>query len=290
MSEQPAEASSSRTDLEEDTSPASTASAGHGRRLSVALTRSSVVLAVVIAAAVVLAYVRADSPVIATQAIVTGLLIGGVYGLVAMGLTLIFGVLDIVNFAHGAFLAVALFVTWWLVSNSGLHPYVTMLVTAPVMFAVGYAVQRGILSGAMGKPLENQLLITFGIALVLENALLLIFGANPQVRFAAGGSRDRDLRRRGGSLEDHRLRRRSRPGRAALPGAAANPARHRDPGSGRQRQGRSARRHRHARHPCPDLRHRHGLRRRCRDARGARSSRSSRAPEPCSTSSPSSSS
>ena len=57
-----------------------------------------------------LAYVQADSPVIATQAIVTGLLIGGVYGLVAMGLTLIFGVLDIVNFA-GAFLAVALFMT-----------------------------------------------------------------------------------------------------------------------------------------------------------------------------------
>jgi branched-chain amino acid transport system permease protein len=123
---------------------------------------------------------RADSPVIATQAILTGILIGGVYGLVAMGLTLIFGVLDIVNFAHGAFLAVALFVTYWLVSSVGLHPYVTMLVTVPVLFAIGYAVQRGVLSGAMGKPLENQLLITLGLSLIIENALLLFFGADPR--------------------------------------------------------------------------------------------------------------
>ncbi|MEO6018949.1 MAG: branched-chain amino acid ABC transporter permease [Knoellia sp.] len=142
--------------------------------------RSQLVVVAVLAGAVLLAYLRADSPVIATQAIVTGLLIGGVYGLVAMGLTLIFGVLDIVNFAHGAFLAVALFLTWWLATSMALNPYLTMLVTVPVMFALGYAVQRGILSGAMGKPLENQLLITLGISLVIENALLLFFGADPR--------------------------------------------------------------------------------------------------------------
>lgn len=142
--------------------------------------RSQLVLATAVVVAVVLAYVRADSPVIATQAIVTGVLIGGVYGLVAMGLTLIFGVLDIVNFAHGAFLAVALFLTWWLTSSLGVHPYLAMLVTVPVMFALGYAVQRVVLSGAMGKPLENQLLITLGISLVIENALLLFFGGDPR--------------------------------------------------------------------------------------------------------------
>lgn len=172
--------SSSGIAPEEDTSSAEATPGGQPHRLTGMLTRSRMVLVAVIAVAVLLAYVRADSPVIATQAIVTGLLIGGVYGLVAMGLTLIFGVLDIVNFAHGAFLAVALFVTWWLVSSMGFHPYLTMLVTTPVMFALGYAVQRGILSGAMGKPLENQLLITLGISLILENALLLFFGANPR--------------------------------------------------------------------------------------------------------------
>ncbi len=159
---------------------ASVVSGGHLGRFTSVVSPSRLVVVGVLVAAVVLAYVRADSPVIATQAIVTGLLIGGVYGLVAMGLTLIFGVLDIVNFAHGAFLTVALFITWWLVTSVGLHPYVTMLVTAPVMFVLGYAVQRGVLSSSMGRPLENQLLITLGIALVLENALLLFFGANPR--------------------------------------------------------------------------------------------------------------
>ena len=164
---------------EEDT--ATVPAKGRGRRsLGAALGRSQLSVVAVLAVAVLLAYLLADSPVIATQAIVTGLLIGGVYGLVAMGLTLIFGVLDIVNFAHGAFLAVALFITYWLVSSMGLHPYVTILVTVPVMFAVGWAVQRGVLSGAMGKPLENQLLITLGISLVIENGLLLLFGANPR--------------------------------------------------------------------------------------------------------------
>lgn len=165
---------------EEDTSAAPARVGGRRRSLGVVLGRSPLTIVAVIVVAVLLAYLRADSPVIATQAILTGILIGGVYGLVAMGLTLIFGVLDIVNFAHGAFLAVALFVTYWLVSSVGLHPYVTMLVTVPVLFAIGYAVQRGVLSGAMGKPLENQLLITLGLSLIIENALLLFFGADPR--------------------------------------------------------------------------------------------------------------
>lgn len=169
-------------DAAPDETPSVATAQAPGRRTSVGelLTGSRLVLAGVVAAAVLLAYLRADSPVIATQAIVTGLLIGGVYGLVAMGLTLIFGVLDIVNFAHGAFLAIALFLTWWLSRSLGLHPYLTALVTVPVMFALGYVVQRGVLSGAMGKPLQNQLLITLGISLVIENGLLLFFGADPR--------------------------------------------------------------------------------------------------------------
>lgn len=172
--------SSSGAAVSEEDTAAVPAKGRGGRSVGAVFGRSQLSVVAVLAVAVVLAYLLADSPVIATQAIVTGLLIGGVYGLVAMGLTLIFGVLDIVNFAHGAFLAVALFITYWLVSSMGLHPYVTILVTVPVMFAVGYAVQRGVLSGAMGKPLENQLLITLGISLVIENGLLLLFGANPR--------------------------------------------------------------------------------------------------------------
>jgi branched-chain amino acid transport system permease protein len=138
-----------------------------------------VVTVALVVGAVALAYVRSGSGVVVTQAVLAGVLIGGIYGLLAMGLSLIFGVLDIVNFAHGAFLTVALFLTVWLV-QLGMHPYLALAVTVPAMFLVGMAVQRGILSGAMGKPLQNQLLITLGIALVIENALLMFFSANPR--------------------------------------------------------------------------------------------------------------
>jgi len=133
-----------------------------------------------VVAAVALAFVRSGSGAVVTQAVLAGVLIGGIYGLLAMGLTLIFGVLDIVNFAHGAFLTVALFLTFWLVQSLGLHPYLALGVTVPAMFLIGFGVQRGVLSGAMGKPLQNQLLITLGIALVIENALLMFVGANPR--------------------------------------------------------------------------------------------------------------
>ena len=137
------------------------------------------VIAALVVLAVVLAYVRSGSGVVVVQAVATGILIGGVYGLTAMGLTLIFGVLDIVNFAHGSFLTLALFLTFGL-THAGLHPYLALVVSVPAMFLLGVLVQRGILAGAMGKPLENQLLITLGIALIIENALLLFFGANPR--------------------------------------------------------------------------------------------------------------
>jgi branched-chain amino acid transport system permease protein len=142
--------------------------------------RRWIVVAVLVVAGIGLAYLRSGSPVIVSQAVVTGILIGGVYGLVAMGLTLIFGVLDIVNFAHGSFLALALFLSFWMVSSLGAHPYLALAVSIPVMFVLGYLVQRGVLAGAMGKPLENQLLITLGLSLVIENTLLLMLGANPR--------------------------------------------------------------------------------------------------------------
>jgi branched-chain amino acid transport system permease protein len=143
-------------------------------------TRRALVVALVVVVALLLAYLRADKPVIVTQAVVTGLLTGGVYGLVAMGLTLIFGVLDVVNFAHGAFLALALFVTYGLVQATGLHPYLALLIAVPVMFCLGWILQYAVLNRAMGRPLQNQLLITLGFSLLIENALLLFLGGDPR--------------------------------------------------------------------------------------------------------------
>ncbi|ODU05834.1 MAG: ABC transporter permease [Pseudonocardia sp. SCN 72-86] len=117
---------------------------------------------------------------------------GAVYGLIAMGLTLIFGVLDIVNFAHGAFLAVALYVSFVVVDNWGLHPVIALLICVPLMFLLGAAAHRGVLSFAIGRPLENQLLLTLGISLLIENVLLMVFGPNPR-SVALPGERSYDV-------------------------------------------------------------------------------------------------
>jgi branched-chain amino acid transport system permease protein len=114
------------------------------------------------------------------QALVTGLLLGGVYGLVAMGLSLIFGVLHIINFAHGAMMTVGMYASFYLVAATGLDPYASIIVSVALLFAIGSLVQRFLINRIMGQPLENQLLLTLGIAIFIENALLLAFTATPR--------------------------------------------------------------------------------------------------------------
>ena len=118
--------------------------------------------------------------VVLRQALVTGLLIGGVYGLVAMGLTLIFGVLDIINFAHGALLTAGMYITFVLYDRYGVDPYLAILVTVPALFVVGAVVQRLIIHPARNAPTHNQLLLTLGLALFIENLLLVIFTGTPR--------------------------------------------------------------------------------------------------------------
>lgn len=128
--------------------------------------------------------------IVLVQAAVTGLLLGGVYSLVSMGLTLIFGVLDVLNFAHGAFMALAMYASFVLVANAGFGPYLSIVVSVPLLFLLGALVQRFLISQVMDQPHENQLLLTFGLALFIENALLLIFSATPrtvEVPFAQNG-------------------------------------------------------------------------------------------------------
>jgi branched-chain amino acid transport system permease protein len=118
--------------------------------------------------------------VVLRQALVTGILVGGVYGLVAMGLTLIFGVLDIINFAHGALLTVAMYLTLVLNRYAGIDPYMAILIVAPVLFLLGALIQRLIIHPARNAPAHNQLLLTLGLALFIENLLLVTFSATPQ--------------------------------------------------------------------------------------------------------------
>ena len=118
------------------------------------------------------------SPAILIPAILNGLLTGAVYALVALGLTLIYGVLHIINFAHGALLSAAMFAAFFAYHQLGLDPYVAAFLLAPVFFAFGYALQRLVIGPASHGDDRNMLLVTLGIAIVVENALLYAFRAD----------------------------------------------------------------------------------------------------------------
>jgi branched-chain amino acid transport system permease protein len=109
------------------------------------------------------------------QAVVSGLLLGGVYGLVASGLTLIFGVLRIINFAHGAMMMLAMYASYWLWVGTGLDPYLSVLVTAPVFFALGMGIERVVIEPNRDAAEHNQLLLTLGLALFVENLALVLW-------------------------------------------------------------------------------------------------------------------
>ena len=107
--------------------------------------------------------------------VLNGITMGAVYALIALGLTLIYGVLHIINFAHGASLMVALYGVYFLKQKLNIDPYLALPIVAPAMFAFGYGLQRIVINRASHGKDENILLVTLGISIVLENLALLFF-------------------------------------------------------------------------------------------------------------------
>jgi branched-chain amino acid transport system permease protein len=103
-------------------------------------------------------------PEIVAEAVLNGLLTGAVYGLVALGLTLVYGVLHIINFAHGALLTMAMYAAFVAWQVFGLDPYVAILPLVPIFFALGYAVQRLVIMPASRGEDSNILLVTLGLS------------------------------------------------------------------------------------------------------------------------------
>jgi branched-chain amino acid transport system permease protein len=118
------------------------------------------------------------SPAILVAAILNGLMTGAVYALVALGLTLIYGVLHIINFAHGALLTAAMFAAFFAYKLLGLDPYIAAVLLTPLFFLFGYALQRFVIGPAAHGEDRNILLVTLGLAVVIENALLYVFRAD----------------------------------------------------------------------------------------------------------------
>ena len=110
--------------------------------------------------------------------LLNGLTTGAVYALVALGLTLIYGVLHIINFAHGASLMLALYGVYLLNTRLGWDPYLCLPLVVAGMFALGYALQRGVINRASHGKDENILLVTLGLAIVMENLALLAFSGD----------------------------------------------------------------------------------------------------------------
>ncbi len=113
------------------------------------------------------------------QGLLSGVLFGGVYSLMAVGLTLIFGVMRVVNFAHGDMMVWGMYLAFLLSTRAGLDPYLSFVVCAAALFALGLAVQRGLVDRIVDAPHEMQILLMLGVALVLENLALVAFGPEP---------------------------------------------------------------------------------------------------------------
>lgn len=114
------------------------------------------------------------------NAVVQGVLLGGLYALIAAGLSLVFGVMRIVNLAHGVLAVLAAYGALLIEERLGWSPFVALLVVVPVMAAAGYALQRGLLDRALRGGELAPLLVTFGLAIVLQNLLLDAFSADTQ--------------------------------------------------------------------------------------------------------------
>ena len=110
--------------------------------------------------------------------IIQGILVGGLYALFAAGLSLIFGVMRLVNIAHGDFIVAAAFLAWVVVQATGLNPLFSLVIVVPLAMAFGYALQKWILNRTLGKDILPPLLVTFGLSVILQNGLLAVFTAD----------------------------------------------------------------------------------------------------------------
>ncbi len=119
-----------------------------------------------------------DLPIV-IQVILSGIMLGGIYSLVSIGLTIIFGVVQIVNFAHGEFMMIGMFITYWMWAKfGGLDPLISLFFVVPLLFVFGVLIYRFFFRRVVPKSDEAKIFLTIGLSLVLQNLALLIFTAD----------------------------------------------------------------------------------------------------------------
>lgn len=116
--------------------------------------------------------------ILISQLILNGILLGGIYSLISIGLTLIFGVTRIVNFAHGEFLMLAMYLTFWLNSLQGVDPYLSLVLVAPLLFLAGLIAHRLVIQPILSAPSYMQIFATVGLSVILQNLALFFWKAD----------------------------------------------------------------------------------------------------------------
>ncbi len=115
------------------------------------------------------------------QTIINGILIGGLYGVMTLGFSVIWGVMGVINLAHGEFLMIGAYMAWVLNKQQGWEPFLTLLVILPVMFLIGYIIQKILINRIIEKPYLIALLVTYGLGIVMASTVKLIYTANPRI-------------------------------------------------------------------------------------------------------------
>jgi len=117
------------------------------------------------------------------QSVLSGVLVGGVYALIGIGLTLIFGVMRVTNFAHGELLMLGMYLTWiiYTLSNGAIDPYASILIAAPLMFLWGAFLQKAFVNRILGALPQNQILLTIGLGLIMSNTVMLLFTSDYRI-------------------------------------------------------------------------------------------------------------
>ena len=114
------------------------------------------------------------------QVIINGILLGGIYALLGVGMTMMFGIVKLTNLAHGEFIIIGAYLSTILANAIGVDPILTIIVTVPIMVLVGMGLQSGLINRVMKIGSEPALLVTFGLSIILADAMLLIFSADAQ--------------------------------------------------------------------------------------------------------------
>jgi branched-chain amino acid transport system permease protein len=127
------------------------------------------------------------------QSIISGILVGGVYALIGIGLTIIFGVMRVINFAHGELLMLGMYATWIVFRVLGMDPFLSIVIVAPVMFLWGAFLQRTVINRVLNALPQNQILLTIGLGLVMSNTVMLIFTSDYQILTTSYSSSSFDL-------------------------------------------------------------------------------------------------